>query len=161
MKTISPKSTISQNQKSRGRRANGAPNLVDIHIGKRIKLRRQILKLSQQQLSQMLGITFQQTQKYEKGINRISGSRLWDFACILGVDVNFFFMDMNEATQQQSPRYINDKRTDYNTTLQNNPLLSNRYLEIIKAFEKIKNPQLAENLYNLIMNLSLSPYILN
>jgi transcriptional regulator with XRE-family HTH domain len=70
------------------------PNYVDVHVGKRIRMRRQILSLSQEKLGELLGITFQQVQKYEKGSNRISASRLFNTAKILGVPVQFFFEDL-------------------------------------------------------------------
>jgi transcriptional regulator with XRE-family HTH domain len=70
------------------------PNYIDVHVGKRIRMRRQILSLSQEKLGELLGITFQQVQKYEKGTNRISASRLYNTAKILGVPVQFFFEDL-------------------------------------------------------------------
>ncbi len=88
----------------RGRQANGQPNPVDIYVGRRIHLRRKVLGLSQKDIAAMLGLTFQQVQKYENGINRIGASRLWDFSRILGVDVQFFYEDMPLQTAEQSPR---------------------------------------------------------
>jgi len=140
----------------RGRLADGAPNPIDIHIGNRIKLRRQILHLSQPDLGRMLGLTYQQVQKYETGNNRISGSRLWDFACILGVDVNFFFTDMDAATLAQSPRYINNCPNQNIAPMPETPLFPTRSLEIIKALSYIKNREIAGNIYNLIISLSKS-----
>ena len=66
-------------------------NPVDIHVGKRLRLRRGILGMSQENLAEILGITFQQVQKYEKGINRISASRLFEIAKALNVKISFFF----------------------------------------------------------------------
>ena len=82
---------LSKNKKCRGRMPDGRPNPIDIHVGKRIRLRRLALNLSQETLAELLGITFQQIQKYENGGNRISASRLWDCACVLDVPVQFFF----------------------------------------------------------------------
>lgn len=64
---------------------------VDVHVGKRIRQRRYLLNESQQQLSNKVGVKFQQMQKYETGMNRVSASRLWDIAIALNVPVNFFF----------------------------------------------------------------------
>ena len=58
-------------KKSRGRMANGEPNPIDVYVGKRMRLRRQMLDLSQEKLASALGLTFQQVQKYERGLNRI------------------------------------------------------------------------------------------
>ena len=70
------------------------PNFIDLHVGNRIRMRRQIIGMSQERLGELLGITFQQVQKYEKGTNRISASRLYYAAKTLGVPVQFFFEDL-------------------------------------------------------------------
>ena len=64
---------------------------VDVHVGKRIRQRRWVSGTTQQQLADQVGVKFQQIQKYETGMNRVSASRLWDIAAALGVDVAFFF----------------------------------------------------------------------
>ena len=70
------------------------PNFIDVHVGTRIRMRRQFTGMSQEKLGELLGITFQQVQKYEKGSNRISASRLYLTAKVLGVPVQFFFDDI-------------------------------------------------------------------
>lgn len=70
---------------------------VDVHVGKRIRHRRWIVGTTQQQLAELVGIKFQQIQKYETGMNRVSASRLWDIAHSLGVEVSFFFEGLDEA----------------------------------------------------------------
>ncbi|MCB1334205.1 MAG: helix-turn-helix transcriptional regulator [Roseivivax sp.] len=64
---------------------------VDVHVGKRIRQRRWLIGMTQQQLAEHVGIKFQQIQKYETGANRVSASRLWDIADALDVPINFFF----------------------------------------------------------------------
>ena len=76
------------------------PNFVDVHVGSRIRMRRQLIGMSQEKLGELLGITFQQVQKYEKGANRISASRLYYTAKILGVPVQFFFEDLPGVEDQ-------------------------------------------------------------
>lgn len=66
-------------------------NPVDLHIGQRVRHRRWLLGMTQQQLAQAVGIRFQQIQKYESGANRISASRLWDLARALDMPISFFF----------------------------------------------------------------------
>lgn len=70
---------------------------VDVHVGKRIRHRRWMIGVTQQQLADRVGIKFQQIQKYETGTNRVSASRLWDIADALGVTVTFFFEGFKEA----------------------------------------------------------------
>ncbi len=70
------------------------PNPIDIHVGKRLRLRRTLLGMSQERLGELLGLTFQQVQKYERGANRIGSSRLFELGQILDVPVSFFFDDL-------------------------------------------------------------------
>ena len=70
---------------------------VDVHVGKRIRHRRWMVGMTQQQLAEKVGIKFQQIQKYETGMNRVSASRLWDIAETLGVPVAFFFDGMEAS----------------------------------------------------------------
>ena len=81
-------------------------NAIDKHVGKRVRLRRTLLGLSQGQLGAELSVTFQQVQKYEHGANRISASRLWDISQILDVPIGYFFDDMTETTLRNSPRRV-------------------------------------------------------
>ncbi|GGE41253.1 transcriptional regulator [Primorskyibacter flagellatus] len=69
---------------------------VDVHVGKRIRHRRWLVGMTQQQLAESVGIKFQQIQKYETGANRVSASRLWDIADALEVPVSFFFEGLDE-----------------------------------------------------------------
>ncbi|SHF43484.1 Transcriptional regulator, contains XRE-family HTH domain [Loktanella atrilutea] len=70
---------------------------VDVHVGKRIRQRRWMNGTTQQQLAEAVGIKFQQIQKYETGMNRVSASRLWDIANVLGVPVAFFFEGLDNG----------------------------------------------------------------
>ena len=71
-------------------------NPVDVHVGTRVRLRRQVLKMSQERLGDQLGVTFQQVQKYERGANRIGASRLWKISDVLNVPVSFFFDGLSD-----------------------------------------------------------------
>ena len=72
---------------------------VDAHVGKRIRHRRWMVGMTQQQLADKVGIKFQQIQKYETGMNRVSASRLWDIADALGVQISFFFEGLDPTIQ--------------------------------------------------------------
>ena len=73
---------------------------VDLHVGKRIRHRRWIVGITQQQLAEKVGIKFQQIQKYESGSNRVSASRLWDISEILAVSVGFFFEGIEKSQEK-------------------------------------------------------------
>lgn len=75
---------------------------VDAHVGKRIRHRRWMIGMAQQQLADKVGIKFQQIQKYETGMNRVSASRLWDIADTLGVTIAFFFEGLAEGDEPKA-----------------------------------------------------------
>ena len=165
---MSPTNThqpFSSRSLSRGRQADGSPNKVDIYLGSRIRLCRQMLKLSQEQVGKMLGLTFQQIQKYEKGQNRISASRLYDFACIFGVDVNFFYQDMPADVCSQSPRFIQSSaeftsQQSDTFTHQSNPMYSTKMQQLVNNFLHLSNPVVADKLFDLIEIMRMSSYYL-
>ena len=78
------------------------PDHVDIHVGKRVRERRVSLGMSQANLGEYLGLTFQQIQKYERGVNRISASRLWVLSHLFKVPVEWFFEGLEETSQKQN-----------------------------------------------------------
>ena len=80
---------------------------VDVHVGKRVRHRRWLIGMTQQQLAERVGIKFQQIQKYETGANRVSASRLWDIADALEVPVSFFFEGIEEQ-EKSHIREVND-----------------------------------------------------
>lgn len=90
----------------RGRLPSGQPNPVDVHLGRRLRLRRILLGISQEELGEAIGLTFQQIQKYEYGLNRVGTSRLWDLSRALGCPVSFFFDEMDATTAEASPRNL-------------------------------------------------------
>ncbi|PCH69492.1 MAG: transcriptional regulator [Rhodobacteraceae bacterium] len=75
---------------------------VDVHVGKRVRHRRWLIGMTQQQLAEKVGIKFQQIQKYETGANRVSASRLWDIADTLEVPVSFFFEGLEEEHKEKA-----------------------------------------------------------
>lgn len=78
---------------------------IDAHVGARICARRRLLQISQKELAERLGITFQQVQKYEKGVNRIGAGRLYSIAVILGVDISYFYNDIDAEIYSKLPEY--------------------------------------------------------
>ena len=77
-------------------------NPIDVHVGSRVRLRRMLLGMSQEKLGEHLGLTFQQIQKYEKGINRIGASRLFDLSQVMGVPVQYFYEEL-PVCERSSP----------------------------------------------------------
>ena len=94
---------MQQQTRRPGRRKGDKPNPIDIHVGSRVRLRRNMLGLSQEKLGDAIGLTFQQVQKYERGANRIGASRLHDLSRVLDVPVSFFFDDMDPVRAPAIP----------------------------------------------------------
>ena len=157
MKSVSRKA-------SRGRTPSGEPNPIYIHVGNRIRMRRNILGWSQEKLGDLLGLTFQQIQKYEKGLNRVSASRLWDFSVVMDTPISFFYDDMDKTVAKQSPRMFSNPEADatLNEDLEvfnTDPMLKQETLELVRAYYKISNRQAAKHLFDLIVAMSKSPYV--
>lgn len=87
---------------------------VDVHVGKRVRHRRWMVGMTQQQLGEAVGIKFQQIQKYETGMNRVSASRLWDIAHAMDVSINFFFegLESKDAETPQPDAALGDLLAD-------------------------------------------------
>ncbi len=125
-----------------------SPNPTDQHVGKRVRMRRLMVDMSQTDLARGLGVTFQQVQKYEKGTNRVSASRLQHISQILQVPVSFFFeggpmvkgrRDLNGAP---SPAYVSDF------------LATSDGLALMKAFTRIKDSRLRRSIVALVKQMA-------
>lgn len=150
-----------KNKSIRGRMDDNEPNPVDVHVGKRIRLRRTILHITQQQMADMLGLTFQQVQKYEKGANRVGASRLWDISKVLKVPMDFFFEDMEENVAKLSPRMLNGdpnimQVAENSRSFDDDPMKRAETLELVRAYYKIPNRRVAKQLLDLMVSLAKS-----
>ncbi|NCB49479.1 MAG: XRE family transcriptional regulator [Alphaproteobacteria bacterium] len=146
----------------RGRTADGSPNPIDVHVGMKLKSRRILLGLSQEKLGQALGLTFQQIQKYEKGLNRIGASRLYDIANVLNISIQYFFEDISEEVGKLSPRNITDAEVPYALEEQTKMFKGNLFnkketLELLRAYYSIENRTIAQKVLNLVKSLSANP----
>src|ERR1700752_3027816 len=113
------------------------PNPIDIHVGSRVRFRRMLLGMSQEKLGEKLGLTFQQVQKYEKGINRIGASRLFDLAQVLGVSVQFFYEEAPSADAHPVAADGFAEKPDEHSIVEF--LRSRDGLELNKAFVRISD----------------------
>lgn len=149
---------------SRGRTPQGEPNPIDVHVGNRIRLRRTLLGLSQEKLASLLGLTFQQVQKYERGMNRVGASRLWDIGKVLEVPIGFFYEDMDKEVANQSPRMFSipdstpAELAEDNETIDLDPMHRQETIELVKAYYKIGNRKAAKHMFDLIVAMSKTTY---
>ena len=132
--------------------AGKKPNPVDTHVGSRVRLRRMLLGMSQERLGESMGLTFQQVQKYEKGVNRVGASRLFQISKILDVPVQFFF---EEAPHADGAPARGMAEADSETFILEF-LNSREGLELNRAFVKIANSKVRKSVVDLVRALSAS-----
>ena len=131
------------------------PDPVDIHVGKRIKLRRTMLKVSQDQLANEIGVTFQQIQKYESGHNRVSASRLFDVSIFLPCHISYFFEDFDSASRIEQNRTASMGSTPASEIKSpTDPMLKTETLEIVRAYWRLPSNDLRKSIRNLLISLS-------
>ena len=130
-------------------------NAVDVHVGKRIRLRRTLLGMSQEQLGAALELTFQQVQKYERGANRVSASRLWDISQILDVKISYFFEDMTDDTMKASPRKMR-RGSDVIIPEQDvrDPMARRETLELVRTYYSIEKPRVRKRIADMIKTIA-------
>ncbi len=127
------------------------PNPIDVHVGNRVRMRRMLVGMSQEKLGQKLGLTFQQIQKYEKGANRISASRLFQMSQILGVPVQFFFEDLPQQKNDDTPDGMGEAR-DQGSIM--DFLGSSEGLQLNRQFARIENPAVRRSIIELVRSLA-------
>ncbi len=124
------------------------PNPVDRHVGSRVRMRRILLGMSQEKLGEQLQLTFQQIQKYEKGMNRIGASRLQQISRILGVPVEYFFEGAPQLSERPPVENGFDDQGD--ATYVADFLATNEGVQLNRAFLKIKDPKLRRRVVELV-----------
>ena len=126
-------------------------NPVDAQVGHRVRLRRMLISMSQERLGEMLGLTFQQVQKYEKGVNRIGAGRLFEIAGILGVPVSFFYEDAETCLAAGGPPGLGEPD-------QAPPVMkfisSGEGLQLSLAFMRISDPKIRRAILDLVRTLA-------
>ncbi len=130
-------------------------NPIDGHVGGRVRLRRMLLGMSQEKLAEKLGLTFQQVQKYEKGVNRIGASRLYELSQLLGVGVNFFYEDapVGDTGSPINPGFADANGENYIVDFLN----SREGLELNRAFTRITDPKIRRSVIELVRSLATDP----
>jgi transcriptional regulator with XRE-family HTH domain len=136
-----------------GERNARRANLIDTHVGARLRLRRMLLGMSQEKLGESLGLTFQQVQKYEKGVNRVGASRLFDLAQVLGVPVQYFYdeLDPGSVDSNNMARGFGERSTD---TYVVDFLGTREGLELNRAFTKVSDPKVRRAIIDLVRSLA-------
>jgi transcriptional regulator with XRE-family HTH domain len=127
-------------------------NPVDKHVGERVRMRRMLLGMSQERLGEQLGLTFQQVQKYEKGVNRIGASRLFDLAQVLNVPIQYFYENMSAAVSgiAAAPGLADKAAEPYVADF----LASRDSVELHKAFARISDPRVRRSIVDMVRSIA-------
>ena len=134
-----------------GRQKADQPNPIDVQVGSRVRLRRNMLGLSQEKLGEAIGLTFQQVQKYERGANRIGASRLHELSRVLDVPVSFFFDDMDPVRAPAIPGGFAEPPAD---AFESDPLRRPETAELVDAYFAIDDIAVRRRLLDLAKALA-------
>lgn len=135
-------------------RGSGIANPVDIHVGQRIRQRRVLLGMSQETLAETMGMTFQQVQKYERGKNRVSASRLYQLSHILGVQISYFFD--NFSTDLSVPNAISEGMSDGDQAalVDDEKMQNKETLNLLRVYYSIKDKKTRRDVMNLVKTMA-------
>ncbi len=136
----------------------GRASPIDVHVGGRIRLRRTLMGMSQERLGEALGLTFQQVQKYERGVNRVGASRLFDLSRVLDVPISFFFDDMPEPLASMHGTYHTTRATggfsEHQEAFGADENMNRREtLELVRAYYRITDPAVRKRVFDLIKSM--------
>jgi len=142
-------------------RAESTPNPIDIHVGLRLRQRRTLLGMSQEKLGEMLGLTFQQVQKYERGSNRICASRLYHLSWALDVPVSYFFDEMpaeidarlsgQKQAESSSPAGFAE---DTQSRFDDDPMARKETMDLVRAYYSISDTGVRRRILDLARTLA-------
>lgn len=142
-----------------GSEREGRPSPIDVHVGSRIRLRRTLLGMSQERLGEALGLTFQQVQKYERGVNRVGASRLFDLSRVLDVPISFFFDDMPDSVTSAFGMHSARRPaglTEAQESVTDDTMNRRETLELVRAYYRISDPSLRKRVFDLIKSMGPS-----
>ena len=125
-----------------------APDPIDIHVGQRLKARRVGLRISQSEIGKVLGVTFQQIQKYENGANRVGASNLFKMAKALDVDVSYFYQDMPSCTKLKS---LSDNPA---SVFEHDPMAQPESIKLIHNYFRIISPAVRGRVFQLVKSIA-------
>jgi len=139
-----------------GAEKEGRPSPIDVHVGSRIRLRRTLLGMSQERLGEALGLTFQQVQKYERGVNRVGASRLFDLSRVLDVPISFFFDDMPDSLATAYGGQLSRRTGGFSENHEgfaDDALNRRETLELVRAYYRITDPAVRKRVFDLIKTM--------
>ena len=133
-----------------GRPKTETPNPIDVRVGARLRLRRNMLGVSQEKLGEAIGLTFQQVQKYERGANRIGASRLHELSRVLDVPISFFFDDTDPVRAPAMGGFAEPAADAFEF----DPLRKQQAIELVRAYFSIQDAAVCRRLLDLAKALA-------
>ena len=138
-------------------------HIIDVHVGARMRQRRTLLGMSQTKLGDAVGLTFQQIQKYERGSNRISSSRLYEFAKVLDMPVSYFFDEMPSNALSGRPMSGRGRKGGFGEAgtpfeQEKDPLIKRETLELVRAYYKIREGRVRKRIFEMIKAVGVASH---
>ena len=137
--------------------SRSGPNPIDIHVGARVRLCRNLLGMSQTDLGKAVGTSYQQIQKYERGVNRVGASRLFNLGRALDVPVSFFFEDLSPAAAGAGRKRTKGFSEAPATALDFDVLSKRETIELVRAYYRVTDPKQRRRVLDLIKALGDRP----
>ena len=136
------------------RKTKGTPDPIDVHVGQRLRVRRSLMGLSQEKLAEFIGLTFQQIQKYERGMNRISAGRLYQFSKILDVPVDYFYDQLGSAAKIYSSATYGMADNDQEPFVEGDLMQNKETLDLIRAYYSIDNAEIRKDILKFVKSMA-------
>ena len=136
------------------KKTKGKPDEVDMHVGNRLRVRRSLLGLSQEKLADAMDLTFQQVQKYERGINRISAGRLYQISKILNVPVNYFYEHVKNDNGKKTPALGMSDTAQEGFDMSNDIPANKDVIKLIKSYQAIENEEMRQEVLRFAKSMS-------
>lgn len=132
-------------------RGSGVPNPVDVHVGSRLRQRRSLAGISQTGLAEALDLTFQQVQKYERGANRISASRLYQLSQILDVPISYFFEKFGDSQTPPQAAFADNKQAAF---IDEEMLHEKETLDLLRAYYSVTDSKVRKNILDIVKTMA-------
>lgn len=138
--------------------AESGPNPVDVHVGLKLRARRNLIGMTQQEMAEATSVTFQQVQKYETGKNRTSASRLYQFARLLETTVDYFFegLTLSDTKIGIQPGFADNQQSEY-TSADDDIMHQKETIDLVRTYYAIKDEKLRKNFLKMMKQMQSSP----
>ncbi len=146
------------------RKTKGTPDIVDKHVGKQLRNRRSLLGISQEKLANAIGVTFQQVQKYERGTNRVSASRLFSFSKILDVSIDYFYDGIEGGNIKPKALGMSDNKQEAfggadespkdKNSLPEDLMSQKETIDLVRTYYSVKDPQTRKDILKFVKSMA-------